>query len=84
MSSLYHCVTCQINIDSKAEMRKHLEDAHHVDLRKEVFKKNFVSHIDGETWYSTTYRWTCDKVTFIETATSDREKNDLMRGEVKE
>lgn len=80
MSSLYHCVTCQINIDSKAEMLGHMVNVHGVDVKKQPFEKVMVSHIDSETWYSTTYRWSCDKVTFIETFTSGREQNDPMRG----
>lgn len=79
--SEYYCVTCQIGFDSKAEMIKHVVNAHGIDVKKQQFTKSMVRHVDGRDWYSTTYRWTCDKVTFIETATSSREKNDPMRGE---
>lgn len=80
MSDSYYCVTCQIGFDSKSEMIEHVVNAHGIDVKKQSFEKTMISHLDSETWYSTTYQWSCDKVTFIQTVASGREKNDPMRG----
>jgi hypothetical protein len=78
MSKSYRC--CEQSFESYEGIRTHLEQVHGVDVETQQFTKSMVRHVDGRDWYSTTYRWTCDKVTFIQTVASGREKNDPMRG----
>lgn len=82
MSSKYQC--CDLSFENYSEMVAHLSDAHGVDVKTQQFTKEFISHVDALDWYSDTFRWTCDKVTFTQMTLSIRERDCPMRGEVKE
>lgn len=59
---------------------EHLTEVHKIDVGTTKFTKQMQSHMDGDTWYSSTYLWTApDGLQFTQNCWNERSKNDPMR-----
>ena len=73
----YEC--CNQSFDNRADLTKHLAEAHNIDTKTQKFNRQMLMHLDGRDWFSSTYSWSCEAVTFQEYTKLKRGKNDMMR-----
>ena len=60
------------------EMMKRMKTVHGIDADKAKGRKKLLCHIDGDTWYSSTYEWEIDGKIFIQNTRFNRTEDDLM------
>jgi hypothetical protein len=82
-TNVFKCCKCT---DSKEMTHKkfieHLSEVHQIDASKTKCTRQMLSHMDGATWFSSTYMWTLpDGLQFSQCCWNERAKNDFMRFE---
>lgn len=70
---------CGAVFTSYEAIKAHLETAHGIDLSTQKFSRKMVSHLDAQSYYSSVYAFSCDKVSFTKIAIVEREPDDPMR-----
>jgi hypothetical protein len=75
---VWRCVKCNEEMNH-TEFIEHAQTLHKIDIKKPAQEK-FLSHMDGKTWFSSTYEITVENGDkFIKTITCARGKHDMMR-----
>jgi hypothetical protein len=74
----FYCDSCFGNQTkfTRAEIIEHLKEVHQITDMKG--RREMISHIDGQRWYSSVYRWHFGDVAVTESHYDTRDKDDLM------
>lgn len=77
-----HLFTCGCGMADDlihADFIKHLSEVHHLETKDLKGKKEIIMHIDGDKFYSSTYKWTLENgLEFTEFFESTRSKKGRM------
>ncbi len=73
------CETCKSDEMSHAQMMSHLKEKHGLDTNGLKCHKKRLSHIDGDTWFSSQYEVSIDGIVLTNETMSRRSMDDPMR-----
>lgn len=78
-SNILQCLTCKDSPEmNHDDFMKHLKDAHGIEPG-EKGTRQMVMHVDGRTFYKSSFKWTMKGVEFMQYTENSREKDDPMR-----
>jgi hypothetical protein len=82
-TSAWWCENCQTKEMTHAEMLEHLKTVHGLETKGLKCSKKMLTHLDGDTWFSSTYEVTVKsskgEIKMTNSTCNPRHKDDPMR-----
>jgi len=72
------CETCKSREMNQAQMLEHLTEKHGIETKGLQCNRRMLLHVDGDTWFSSKYEVTINKIKLINECVSQRNEDDRM------
>lgn len=78
--TLWTCCQCK-DLDSMEpeKMFAHMKEVHGIDTKTTKGTRSMLMHLDGDTWFSSTYEWTVGDLKFTQYSRYKRSKSSLWQ-----